>query len=752
MGIEVGIMSRLSRAPIICIVTGLLGLMAAITPVGVRLEETLGLDLLFQLRGPRKPPADVVIVTIDRASANKLGVTPDPEEWSRYYHARLTERLVEKGAAVIAFDIMFDKERSQEEDSLFAKAISSAHNVVLCECLTRQKRSLTDNSGQKTASYFEETVVPPISRLAESALAVAPFPLPKLPVKLSQYWTFKTSAGQRPTLPVVVFQIFSQEMLDEFDQLLGKTEPSQTAGLPNHLSEVIREKPVEKRIQDVRDLFRTKPWIARRMLEQLNISGQRQLEPREQEIIKALIRMYQSPDSLYLNFYGPSRTVTTLPYYQVIEHDENSRVEPIDLRGKAVFVGVSESLRQEEKDDFYTAFNYLSGVEIAATAFANLIEDMPIRPLNWLTHLVLIMFWGLLLGFLCYFLPTILAAGSLIVLGILYLILSRLQFGNTGIWLPLVIPLILQTPVAFFGVVIWRLREKTREHKKISDAIGYYLPKEVVIGLTKEGIDIRSNRRVVYGTCLYTDVAGYTRLSESMDPERLANLINRYFERVFEPVRKYEGIVSDVIGDSMLAIWAKAEPDKALRNNVCLAALAIQSAVNRFNETPGIPKLPTRIGVNSGSMMLCNVGAGDHYEYRAVGDVLNSVSRIEGLNKYLGTTILVSEDVIFQLDVFFTRKLGQFLLVGKRKPIVIYELVCHMEESNQQQRRKCATFEQALSAFKRQSWEEAIEQFQKAQEITGEDGPSRFYIDECQKYRQFPPGEDWNGVVQLEHK
>ncbi len=202
----------------------------------------------------------------------------------------------------------------------------------------------------------------------------------------------------------------------------------------------------------------------------------------------------------------------------------------------------------------------------------------------------------------------------------------------------------------------------------------------------------------------------------------------------------------------MLAIWATAHPDAALRNQACLAALDIGSAVHRFKQSSDTLQLPTRIGLHSGHMSLGTIGAIDHYEYRAVGDIVNTASRIEGLNRYLGTRILVSEEVLYDLDGFLTRECGKFLLVGKSQPIVVHELICRKEESNEQQRRLFAMFAEALSAYRRQTWEEAIQIFHKAMKTYTEDGPSIFYSKLCEEYKENPPGELWDGVVDMERK
>jgi adenylate cyclase len=469
--------------------------------------------------------------------------------------------------------------------------------------------------------------------------------------------------------------------------------------------------------------------------------------------------MYLGANSSYLNFYGPPGTISTVSYFQALQSDNRpggGTIHP-DFYGKAVFVGLSELTRPEQKDGFYTTFSQesginISGVEIAATAFANLLEDMPVRPLDFRTHLAAVFLWGFMLGLLCLLLPTGIAAVNVVGLGALYLIAGHYQFKSTGIWLPLVVPLFFQVPIAIFAALVWKYIRTNKERQHIRKAFGYYLPDSVVDQVVRNISDIKTSRQLVYGTCLCTDAEKYTTLSETMEPEKLSRFMNRYYEAIFEPVRRRGGIVSDVIGDSMLAIWASGHPDATLRHQSCLTALDIAKAVNRFNRSSPGWQLPTRIGLHSGRMMLGNIGAIDHYEYRAVGDVVNSASRLEGLNKHLGTQIIVSEAVLHQLDGLLARPLGKFYLAGKSNPIGVHELVCRLEESSAQQRSLCAIFDEALGAYSQQSWQKAIKIFEESMKIFREDGPSFYYLRLCEQYLKHPPEEEWDGSIRLANK
>ncbi|UCF93901.1 MAG: adenylate/guanylate cyclase domain-containing protein, partial [Desulfobacterales bacterium] len=569
----------------------------------------------------------------------------------------------------------------------------------------------------------------------------------------------KSAAGDSPTLPVTAFQIFALEVYDDFVRLLQNVSPAQAATLPAGKDSILASRKVERLIQVVREVFEKQPSLGEEMLAALRSPANTSLDPRQSRLLKSVVRMYQGTISPYLNFYGPPGRIHTIPYFKVLQHPQESAEIPqwTSFKGKAVFVGLSELLQPEKKDGFPTVYTQpsgveISGVEIAATAFANILEDMPVAPLSHWLHLTTVLLWGLMLGIIGLLLPTSTAAASVTGLSALYLSVAHYQFKSVGLWPPLVVPLFFQAPLALIVVFTWKYIRTNRERRNIRRAFGYYLPDKVVDQLAHNLTDVTSNAHLVYGTCLCTDAEKYATLSETMDPKELGAFMNQYYSAIFEPVRQRGGIVSDVVGDSMLAIWATGQPDVALCKQACLTALDIDRAVRHFNGTSSGLQLPTRMGLHSGHMMLGNVGAIDHYEYRAVGDVVNSAVRLEGLNKFLGTQILVSEAVRKQLEDFLVRPLGEFFLAGKSKPMKVYELICCREESSAAQKSLCGAFAEGLRAYRRQSWQEAIRIFDQIQQSFGSDGPSLYYRQLCNEFKKNRPEENWNGAIRLDQK
>nr|MBA3967147.1 adenylate/guanylate cyclase domain-containing protein [Nitrospirales bacterium] len=394
---------------------------------------------------------------------------------------------------------------------------------------------------------------------------------------------------------------------------------------------------------------------------------------------------------------------------------------------------------------------FIGGVEIAATALANMLEGSSVVPMSLRAQIALFLCWGLLLGIICRLVPTVLAAGAVLVLSILYLGGAAYAFQAVFTWSPLVIPLLVQGPLALGSAVLWNYYETDTERKNMRKAFGEYLPNDVVDALSRDLDNLQGGPQVVYGICLFTDAANYTTLSEKLNPQELSNMLGKYFEALFTPVRHHGGLIVDLKGGSILAIWKAPQDELGMRKQACFAALDIAKSVDRFNQEVAPYSLPTRIGLHCGQLTIGTVGAVDHYEYRPAGDVVNTASRVEGLNKYLGTTIAVTDVVVHGLEgVLLLRELGQFKLKGKEQSLVIHELISRLEESAQNLMTANGIFAKGLGAFRMQDWNIAREMFSQCVEFVDGDGPSEFYLQLCEQYSKNPPPEPWDKVVTLE--
>lgn len=244
-------------------------------------------------------------------------------------------------------------------------------------------------------------------------------------------------------------------------------------------------------------------------------------------------------------------------------------------------------------------------------------------------------------------------------------------------------------------------------------------------------VNTEISERDCLAACAMTDAEGYTGVAECMEPPDLVELVNRYFRALFRAVLGNGGLVLDVKGDGLLAVWTNEAPDAALRAQVCRSCLQMLEASDRFNMCFPARRLPTRIGVDFGPIALANVGAFARYEYRAVGDTVNTCGRLEQLNKLLGTRVLVSEQLATGVDAFLFRDLGSFVLRGKRAPLRVFELVAAKAAVTRRQRALCEAFVPALTAYERGDDDRALDAFSGLHARYPDDGPTRVYLRRC---------------------
>ncbi len=758
---------RLKSAALVGIVCALAGSAFLALPWGWEREQSVGLHWLFHARGPQRPPAKVVVVALDKASAEHLGVPYEPRQWPRSLHARLISALHRAGVRTIVFDLLF-REATDDDGSLVA-AIQSAGNVVLLEflekCQVEVVLSETAPQGPRpdqvaacragTIDFEREQLhaelhrlVPPVAALATVAAATGPFTLPDVPSRAGQFWTFDGNAGDAPSLSLLALLVSAELHHARGWAATRATLPELPSRPPGSASQVV---------DLLRDALQRRPQGSEgtAVLRQ-DLQASPDVGKYDGDIpVESLLAALAAPTSRYLNFYGPPWTVRTIPYHSALstlEDDSQDRIDGGDWNGGVVFIGVSSPVQWEERDAFRTPFtdpitgHDLSGVEILATAFANLRDQTTLRPVRPVHALVLAAAWGLALGFSARLVPPLWSAVVLLLLGAAYFYLAHRLFGATHLWLPLVGPLVVQGPLALLMATTLHYQEQKRERARVRELFRYYLPEPVVHRLAREGLNPLRDRERLFGVCLYSDAARYTTLAEDMDPEALAALLNEYYKLLFEPVRRHYGIVSDIVGDAMMAIWAAREDEPSVRAAACRAALEILEQTGGWD--PGGPALPTRIGLHCGTLAMAHVGAGDHFEYRAVGDIVNAASRLQELNKTFGTRVLASADVVRGIDDLVSQRLGTFLLTGKSRPLDVNVVLGWGEARRQETDAWRQGVDEALTAFAAREWDVATSLFAN---LDGVPVPSLapFYLAKIASLRHetLPPG--WLGTVSM---
>ena len=731
------------RIALLSAATGLLGVLLSMLPQVLELEEALGLRWLFRVRGALEAPAEVAVVSLSGESADALGVSSDVDEWPRALHAQLIDRLAGAGAGVIVFDIIFDAPRAPASgDRLLAEAVQRAGNVVLLERVREEQH----------VGALIQSRVRPIEPLRQAALATAPFTLPTVPAVVSQFWCFARGFGDTAALPSAALHAYALPVHDRLIEMLTAARPSLAATLGSLDSEAATMHGLEEVMQRIRRIFLADDGLGAELLEALEAQGR---PAHEKGLLRALIALYAGGDSRFLNYYGPPRTITTIPYHRILQTTAGDDLRRA-VEGRVVLVGFSESRQSEQQDEFYSVFSQrsgenLSGVEIGATAVANLLHGESIEPLPLPVHWLMVAAWGCAIAVLCLLLrgfPVLVAAAAA---GLAFSVLVHALFQTHGLWAPLAVPLGIQLPFALLAGLSWNYGVLRQQRERIHAALGYYLPARVVDRLAHETARPQSSRELVFGTCLVTDAEQYTTLSEALHPAELGELMDAYYDVLFKSVDRHGGTVSDIGGDSMVAVWPATHVIGASHLRACSAALDVLRAVEDFNRERVRRELPTRIGIDSGQLLLGNVGSARRGEYRAVGDIVNTAARLQGLNRLLGTRILMSAATAEDAPELLVRPLGKFLLVGKKTAVSVLELqqavtsadgAVAVHDLN-------AAFAAALRLFQQGLWSDAETAFRDVLERFPDDAAARFFLEQCRKVPEQYSAADWDGILRI---
>jgi len=706
---------------------GGLGSAFALTPYFQKLETSLGLYTLFHLRGPIPAPAELAVVGINNRTGDKLGLAQLPRDWPRSMHAQLVDKLSATGAAVIIFDMDFRQPKDSAADSQFAEAIARAGNVVLFEHLDGRLQPVEDAQGRHRGAIWIENREPPLALFTQGAAGLGPFPLPKLDAGVDRFWTFKSSASDMPTMPVVALQVYAQKMI--------------APALFHHSF----FSPLPTPDRDTSPALQLKDWMLaeRAHLEQNSVridNQEAQARQTSSPLIHALLQLYRGPNVRFLNFYGGPGSILNIPYQSVIlGEDPNLPAGALDFRGKIVFVGYSDLFDPGQPDRFYTIFTRadgvdLAGVEIAATALGNLLRDESLKPLGAVATLMVLFSIGLLLGAICFLMPANVGVPLALAVCAGYLVAAQWSFGHEQAWWPVASPLLLQFPLALTLGLFGQYRLERKRARTISDAIRLYLPDEVSRQLSVDAERAASViNKVTYSSCLATDMAGFSTLAETMSPGELAVFLNDYFEALAQPLKEQGVNITEFRADAIMCAWTGARDDPRVRRLPLIAALAACKAIAKFNLQRGL-KGALRVGIADGEVYVGHAGGGGHFVYSIVGDCANTASRIEGLNKQLHTQVLATSSVVQGIEDFLTRRVGNFCFVGKTEALPITEIGAPLEQASDTLRQLFSAYQLALERFEAGAWAEAQALFETLLLKFPEDGPSQFLYQRCRDY------------------
>jgi adenylate cyclase len=336
----------------------------------------------------------------------------------------------------------------------------------------------------------------------------------------------------------------------------------------------------------------------------------------------------------------------------------------------------------------------------------------------------------------------------LISLGLFYL--RGIFLGPLGFLLAMISAVTIRELVAFMG--------SEQEKRFIRKAFSTYLSGDVVEEILSDPSRLQLGGSKRHMTAIFTDIKGFSTISEKLDPEDLVKLLNRYLSAMSNIVLNEHGVIDKFEGDAIIAFFGAPIDlsDHALR--ACVSAILMKRTEAELNVAfaeNGLSPAPlnTRIGINTGSMVVGNMGTENKMDYTIMGNAVNLAARLEGVNKQYNTWILASGDTVKETGgALVTRRVDRVRVVGINEPVELYELLDLRADAKPEIIEKAELFQEALGIFEKRNWQAAGNAFRKVLDISSGDGPSQIYIERCEAYMKTPPGDDWDGVFNLTQK
>jgi adenylate cyclase len=308
---------------------------------------------------------------------------------------------------------------------------------------------------------------------------------------------------------------------------------------------------------------------------------------------------------------------------------------------------------------------------------------------------------------------------------------------------------------------IQKLQSSISRMRHSLSSFGKFVPKALVRKLIDKGIDVKVGGKMKNVTLLFTDIAGFTTISETYPADKLMNHLSDYFDEMTQIIIDQTGTVDKYIGDAIMSFWGAPGNDKDHALHACKAALLCQRRLLDLNRKWGFEKKPilfTRMGLHTGDVIVGNLGSTERLNYTAIGDSVNLAARLEGVNKNYGSCVIISQATYKQIqDYAVVRPLDVVAVKGKNEGIKIFELIALQNTDplllpTNEQLKFSEQFARGFTLYLEQRWDEAIEAFKDIQLRYPEDIPCALYIERCEAYKKTPPGADWDGVNHLHSK
>ena len=716
-------------------------------PAPIQQLRLTGFDQFQKIKPRAYQNLPVRIVDIDEKSLEALGQWP----WPRTVVADLLGKLADAGAAAVAFDVLFaepDRTSPKKIIDQWQRFVGSEQKEKLSELASR----LPDH---------DEVLASRLNRLP-TVLGVMFDNSGVIPNMAKPKWSYgKQGEDPRPFLPTYTGAITALGVLGAKTTGLGSINSS----LDN--DGIIRRVPLLLRLNSNRG-------FSAEVFPSLSVEALRVAQRASTYLLRS---SGASGDQSFGENTGLQKirvgrvTVPTTSSGQIWLHDTGhvparylSAVDIIKsqfpvskVRGNIILVGTSAAgLKDIRATPLSPA---IAGVEVHAMALEQMMLGSHLERPSWVPGAEL--FWIIFLGtILSILIPrwgalwcALIAAVGLSVA----LVGSWVAYTSWSLLIDPVYPAVVIILLYLTGSFIAFLRTES-EKKYVRGAFSRYLSPDLVERLAEEPELLKLGGETKEMTIMFSDIRGFTQISESMTASELTSFINEYLTPMTDIILKHQGTIDKYMGDAIMAFWNAPLDNPKHREEASRAALSMMSGLEEFNQNletltkqDGRKRLPISIGIgiNTGSCCVGNMGSDKRFDYSVLGDTANVASRLEGQSKTYGVPIVVGEETVDSVPGFAWLELDLIRVIGKKEPVRIYALIGDESVKNESWFTEAAIFqEKFINEYRAQNWEKAIDTLVKIESIDNYDFSilSSLYRNRIDEYRRNKLASDWDGV------
>lgn len=669
----------------------------------------------------------ITIIDIDDRSLRAIGRWP----WPRKTLANLVTQLQNKGARVVAFDIFFSEvdpniakimlQRLAQENKLTpAVASTLKNNVMLFDDDIVFAKSLTGIEPVLPLGFLPYNQTTNV--LPKPLMALTPKQQEDLDIKEAKGYISNIAEIQNKAKGSGFINIFPDEdgiirrtpLLIEYH---GNLYPSLSLqAVMTFLGESIQ--------------LITHPYHHTQHLEGIKL-GFNTIPTNEKS-------------QVLIPFIGKS---FTFPYYSAIDV-LNGKVPTEAINGKLIFIGTSATGLGDLHPT--TVQNPFPGVEIQATVARGILHNTFSYVPAWAlgASIAITLLIGLAAAFIFPYLGPGWLALMIVIFPPLFTLLNHWLWQFTGLIISLLIPMLLVFAIALFNIMYGYLFE-SRRRERIKAMFGQYVPEKHIDEMLHQPEDLALQGESREMTVLFADIRNFTSMSENLSATELVEVLNTYLTPMTEIIFKNHGTVDKYVGDMIMAFWGAPLKDDKHAEKAIDAALEMHLMVRNLHQTLAKhhwPDIKIGIGINSGQMSVGDMGSQYRRNYTVIGDEVNLASRIEGLTKFYGVDIIVSENTKRDQHKFVFRQLDRVKVKGKNLSIAIYEVICKRLELNAALDDELEKHHQALEHYFKQQWVDAESLFLELHNNHPKVRIYKIFLDRIAEFKNMTLSADWDGV------